>query len=103
KGSPEPPPHELFTMWGRRSGRGFWPFRSVGASTHWPAASNDATVHESLSHPLAAIQRAAGATPIWLPAPSSPTIVPMVCVPWKTLSQGATDGNPQTLAGSNQL
>jgi hypothetical protein len=29
-----------------------------------------------------AMKRASGATPIWFPAPSSPTIVPVVCVPW---------------------
>src|SRR3990170_76560 len=34
------------------------------------------------------IHFAPGATPIWLPAPSSPTIVPMVWVPWLLSSQG---------------
>jgi hypothetical protein len=54
---------------------------------------------------LAAIQRAWGATPIWLlpGSPSSPTIVPMVWLPCPTLSQGASDGLPQTWEGSNQL
>jgi hypothetical protein len=52
---------------------------------------------------LAAIHLAPGATPIWLAPPSSPTIVPMVCVPWALLSHGVTDGLPHTLDGSNQL
>src|SRR4029453_7426485 len=101
-GSPGPPPHELFTMSGRRSGRGFAPFRSVGARTHWPAASSaapDQPLSPSASQPLAAIHFAAGATPIWLPAPSSPTIVPIVCVPWSLLSQGANEGFPHTWTG----
>ena len=76
-----PPPHELLTMCGLRSGRGFWPWRSVGARIHCPEASRAASEHEFDSHPLAAIHLAAGATPIWFTAPSSPTIVPMVCVP----------------------
>jgi hypothetical protein len=92
-------------MLGARSGRGFWPFRSVGARIHWPAASSAESEQKSVSQPLAAIQRAWGATPIWLVpgSPSSPTIVPMVWLPCPTLSQGASDGLPQTWEGSNQL
>jgi hypothetical protein len=43
--------------------------------------------------------------PIWFGPgfPSSPTMVPIVCVPWLVLSQGAFDGLPQTFAGSHQL
>src|SRR5207247_1194363 len=98
-------PHELLTMFGRRSGRGFWPLRSVGASTHWPEASSAAVEHELDSQPFAAIHLACGATPIWFVpgSPSSPTIVPIVCVPWPLLSHGASDGFPQTFEGSNQL
>ena len=35
------------------------------------------------------IHFAPGATPIWLPAPSSPTAVPVVWVPWPLSSQGS--------------
>ena len=59
-----PPPHELLMMWGRRSGRGLLPFRSVGASIHWPAASRAPSVQNSSSQPLAVIHRTSGATPI---------------------------------------
>src|SRR5215216_2862472 len=97
-GSPPPPLHELLTMCGRRSGRGFAPVRSVGARIHWPDASRAESEHEFVSQPLAAIQRACGATPIWFVpgSPSSPTIVPIVCVPWLLLSHGTSDGFPQT-------
>jgi hypothetical protein len=41
------------------------------------------------------IHFAPGATPIWLPAPSSPTVVPAVWVPWPWSSQGAVVFGPQ--------
>src|SRR3954471_697723 len=82
------PPQELLTMSGARSGRGFWPFRSVGASTHCPAASSEASEQVLDSQPLAAIHFAPGATPTALAPPSSPTMVPMVWVPWSLLSHG---------------
>ncbi len=59
-GSPEPPPHELLTMSGRRSGRGLSPFRSVGARIHWP----DEIRAVSRQQPFAEIHLACGATPI---------------------------------------
>src|SRR5262245_5853676 len=99
--SPPPPPHELFTTLGARSGRGLLPLRSVGATIHWPDASRAASEQELVSQPLAAIHLAPGATPIWFAPPSSPTIVPMVCVPWSLLSHGC--GLGQTADGSNQL
>jgi len=70
-------------MFARRSGRGLLPFRSVGAITHWPDASNAVSEQELDSQPLAAIHFACGATPIWFVpgSPSSPTIVPIVWVP----------------------
>jgi hypothetical protein len=103
-GSPPPPPHELLTMCGLRSGRGFWPARFVGARIHCPEASRAEFEHELDSHPFAAMKRARGATPIWFTAPvSSPTIVPIVCVPCPLLSHGTSDGVPHTLEGSNQL
>src|SRR5690606_33913773 len=97
QGSKPSPPQELLTMSGARSGRGFSPLASVGASTHWPAASSEASVQVLNSQPLAAIQRAPGATPM----PFAPTIVPMTWVPWSLLSHGAAVG--QIPAGSNQL
>src|SRR5262245_6914939 len=102
-GSTKSPPHELLITCGRRSVRGFLPPKLVGASIHWPEASRADPEQEVSSQPLAAIHFAAGATPIWLPMPSSPTIVPIVWVPWPLLSHGASDGLPQTLEGSNQL
>ena len=104
-GSPPPPPHELLTMCGRRSGRGFWPARSVGARIHWPEASRAASEQEFVSQPFAAIQRAprSDADLVRPGSPSSPTIVPIVCVPWPLLSHGTSDGLPHTFEGSNQL
>ena len=98
-GSPEPPPHELLTMSGRRSGRGFWPLRSVGARIHCP----DEISAVSRQQPLARIHFACGATPIWFVpgSPSSPTIVPIVCVPWVSVSHGSPVGH--SCRGSHQL
>ena len=88
-------------MSGARSGRGLAPVRSVGASIHCAGGSSAASEQVFVSQPLAAIHFAPGATPIWLPAPSSPTMVPIVWVPWSLLSHGAADG--QMREGSNQL
>ena len=98
-------PQELLMTCGRRSVRGFSPARSVGASIHCAEASSAPGGHlrSSSRQPFAAIHRAPGATPIWLAAPSSPTIVPTVWVPCEMLSQGPPDGSPQTSAGSYQL
>ena len=78
-GSPEPPPQELLTMSGRRSGRGLFPAESVGARIHWP----DEISAVSRQQPFAEIHFACGATPIWFVpgSPSSPIIVPIVWVP----------------------
>ena len=73
-------------MFGRLVASGFSPSRSVGASIHWPEEISAASEGQQ---PLAAIHFAPGATPIWLAAPSSPTIVPIVCVPWPLVSHGA--------------
>ncbi len=90
-------------MLGRSAGSGFSPARSVGASIHSADSVSASSLQLLDSQPLAAIQVAPGATPIWLPAPSSPTIVPIVWVPWALLSHGSSDGLPQTSDGSNQL
>ena len=42
------------------------------------------------------IHFAPGAIPIWLPEPSSPTIVPIVWVPWLVSSHGAGALGPHT-------
>ncbi|GAA3508391.1 hypothetical protein GCM10023075_67740 [Streptosporangium album] len=87
-------------MSGARSGRGLAPFRSVGASTHCPAARSETSEQLLVAQPLAAIHVAPGATPTVL-APSLPAMAPMVWVPWSLLSQGAALGH--TPVGSNQL
>ena len=89
-------------MSGRLLTSGFAPEVSVGARVHWPLASRLASEHPLVSQPLAAIQRAPGATPIWL-APSAPTIVPIVCVPWPLLSHGTEPSVEQVRLGSYQL
>jgi hypothetical protein len=43
------------------------------------------------------MKRAPGATPTWLPAPSSPTARLAVDVPWPWSSQGAAAFEPQGL------
>src|SRR5690606_17322505 len=98
--SPRPPPHELFTMSGALDGSAFWPLRSVGATIHCPADSRWLLEQELVPQPLAAIHFAPGATPIWLLPPPSPTMVPMVWVPWPLLSHGEA---PQIPVGSCQL
>ncbi len=45
-----------------------------------------------VSQPFAVIHFAFGATPTWFAPRSSPTIVPIVCVPWSLLSHGAGEG-----------
>ncbi len=79
--SPPVPPQELLTTCGRSD------VLPPGASTHWPDASRCEV--EQVSQPRAAIHVAPGATPMALPAPSSPIMVPMVCVPCPFVSHGA--------------
>src|SRR5207342_1553746 len=72
-------PQLLFITCGRFVGSAFWPARSVGAMNHWKHSvyvSGLPTFSSMLWHP---IHFAPGATPIWLPAPSSPTARPVVC------------------------
>ncbi len=98
-GSPEPPPHELLTTSGRKSGRGLSPAEFVGARIHCP----DEISAVSRQQPFAEIHFACGATPTWFApgSPSSPTIVPIVCVPWPFMSQGSLLGHSSS--GSHQL
>ena len=90
-------------MSGRWLGSGFSPLRSVGARTHWPDDSSDDSEQSTTSQPLAAIHLAPGATPmsgVKGPGPSPPRMVPIVCVPWATLSHGAASS--QSPVGSHQ-
>ena len=64
------------------------PLSLVGASIHWPDATRPASEPQQ---PFDAIHLAFGATPIWFAPPSSPTMVPIVWVPWPLLSNGAVD------------
>ena len=77
--------------------------RSLGASIHCPDCIRALSEQLLDSHPLAVIQVARGATPIWLEPRSSPTMVPMVWVPWPTLSHGVLPSGEHTCEGSNQL
>ena len=74
-------PQLLFITCGRSSGFGFWPLRSVGAMKNWKHSVYVAGVPFPWSMFRQPIHLAPGATPIWLPAPSSPDVVPVVCVP----------------------
>ncbi|OPZ60461.1 MAG: hypothetical protein BWY88_00486 [Synergistetes bacterium ADurb.Bin520] len=67
---------------------GFCPARFVGAAIHWALERRAASVQSEVLHPRAAIHRAPGATPMEFPPPS-PTMVPMVWVPWPLSSAGA--------------
>src|SRR6266508_3390737 len=107
-GLPPPPPQELLTMSGRRLGShvgspGITP-SGHGARIHCADCRSAKSEQKLDSHPFEAIHSACGATPIWLApgSPSSPTMVPIVWVPWPLLSHGAVDGFPQTSDGSNQ-
>jgi hypothetical protein len=93
---------ELFTTSGRSAGFGRVPSVLVGARMNWPEDNRALTEQLVLSQPLAAIHFAFGATPILL-IPSFPTIVPIVCVPWSTLSHGVAPVEEQTCEGSHQL
>src|SRR5215470_20168038 len=73
--------YELPITFGRLDGSGLLPFRSVGARKncrHSMYVLGRPTPSSMFRH---AIHLAPGATPIWLPLPSSPTAVPIVCVP----------------------
>jgi hypothetical protein len=97
----EPPVQELFTTSGRSAGFGWDPSRRVGARMNWPDERR-ALTEQLLSHPLAAIHFAFGATPILL-IPSLPTMVPIVCVPCPTLLHGTVPPQEQMWDGSHQL
>src|SRR5687768_13835562 len=85
-------PQELLMMCGRLPASGLAPVESVGSSIHWPESIN--AVSEG-QQPFAAIHRTPGATPIWF-APSAPAMVPIVWVPWPSVSHGAPSHSPAT-------
>ncbi len=69
-------------MSGARSGRGSVPARFHGASMNSKQVRNVTSLPVPASlMPLQWIVRARGATPMRSPRPSSPTSVPVVCVP----------------------
>src|SRR5690606_18083369 len=92
-------PQELLMMCGRRAGSGFSPARSVGASIHCADAARCASEHTA--QPLAAIHVTPGATPMRLPSPPSPAMVPIVCVPCEFVA--ASNGCSLVPVASNQL
>src|SRR5688500_12312293 len=81
-------PHELLTTSGAFDGSGLLPALSVGAMNHCMQSMYVGTTPTPLFMFLQAIHSASGAMPIWLAPPSSPTIVPTVCVPWSLSSHG---------------
>src|SRR5262245_66151417 len=86
--------YELPITFGRLDGSGLAPFRSVGARKncrHSMYVLGRPTPSSMFRH---AIHRARGATPIWLPLPSSPSAALIGCVPCEmpptlSSSQGA--------------
>ena len=92
--------YELPTTFGRLLGSGLAPFSSVGARKNWRHSMYVLGRPVPLSMLRQAIHFAPGASPIWLPAPSSPTAVPMTWVPWPKSSHGVFELKPQTLLPS---
>src|SRR5258705_12889422 len=82
---------ELLITSGARSGFALSPARSVGASIHCMHSMYRAGEPTPLSMLRQPIHLAPGATPVALPAPSLPTKVPAVCVPWLSSSHGACE------------
>ena len=89
-------PQELLMTCGALVGSGFWslqvrrrdePLEALGVAS--PGVPLPWSMFRQPIH------FAPGAMPIWLPPPSSPTIVPIVCVPWSVSSHGATASWPQ--------
>ena len=72
---------ELFVMSGALVGSGSVPLIRVGARNHCMHSIYLAGVPTFASMFRQPIHFAPGAMPIWLPCPSSPIIVPVVCEP----------------------
>src|SRR6266496_163375 len=88
---------ELLVMSGALVGSGLPPPIWVGARNHSIHSMYLAGVPALASMLRQPIHFAPGAIPIWLPAPSSPMAVPVVCEPWKKSSQGNGESLPQGL------
>ena len=88
-------PQLLFITCGRIVGFGFGLLRSVGAMKNWKHSVYVSGLPFPWSMLRQPIHFAPGATPIWCSAPSSPTAVPVVCVPWPWSSHGTMEVNPQ--------
>src|SRR5213595_563060 len=86
---------ELLVMSGALVGSGSLPLIRVGARNHCMHSMYLAGVPLPTSMLRQPIHFAPGAIPIWLPMPSSPIAVPVVCVPWKKSSQGKGESFPQ--------
>src|SRR4051812_12150896 len=82
-------PQLSFITWGRLVGSGLLPLRSVGAIKNWKHSVYVEGVPVPWSMLRQPIHLAPGATPPWLPAPSSPAVVPVVWVPCPWSSHGA--------------
>src|SRR5437588_11190021 len=82
-------PELLYMTSGRRSGFGFWLFRSVGAMNHWKHSVYVSGLPTPSSMLWQPIHLAPGATPICLVLPSSPTALAVVCAPCALSSHGA--------------
>src|SRR5437899_793921 len=87
---------ELLVISGALVGSGSPPPIRVGARNHCMHSMYLAGVPKFASMLRQPIHFAPGAIPIWLPAPSSPTIVPVVWLPWPWSSQGKGESFPQT-------
>src|SRR6267143_442029 len=88
---------ELLVISGAFVGSGSPPPIRVGARNHCMHSMYLAGVPALASMLRQPIHFAPGAIPIWLPAPSSPTIVPVVWLPWARSSQGSGESFPQGL------
>src|SRR5450432_2005807 len=87
-------PQELLMTLGDLDGSGFRFARFVGAMNHSKNSVYVAGVPAPWSMLRQPIHFAEGATPILLAPPSSPTIVPIVWVPWPKSSQGTGETAP---------
>src|SRR6185369_17146044 len=90
-------PHELMVMSGALVGSGSLPLMRVGARNHCMHSMYLVGVPTPWSMLRQPIHFAPGAIPIWLPAPSSPMAVPVVCVPCPLSSQGNCESFPHGL------
>src|SRR5213592_4919195 len=88
-------PHELFVISGAFNGSPWPPPIGYGARNHSMHSRYLAGVPLPWSMLRQPIHFAPGAMPIWLPTPSSPIAVPIVCVPWPMSSQGTDESLPQ--------